>query len=88
MIGGGDDDDGWSRWCVQEGKLAPEAAGVIHTDIEKNFICAEVQVGHAVLLLRASGVGRRALVGGGCGDDSLRVCVNQPPDVRGPEGAG
>jgi len=27
----------------QDGKLAPEAAGVIHSDIERGFICAEVQ---------------------------------------------
>lgn len=29
-------------WTVQEGTLAPQAAGVIHTDFEKGFIKAEV----------------------------------------------
>ncbi len=29
-------------WTVRKGALAPEAAGVIHTDFEKNFIRAEV----------------------------------------------
>jgi hypothetical protein len=31
-------------WSLKEGKTAPEAAGRIHSDIEKNFVCAEVQV--------------------------------------------
>jgi len=30
-------------WTIREGTKAPQAAGVIHSDIEKNFICAEVQ---------------------------------------------
>ena len=29
-------------WTIKEGTLAPGAAGTIHTDFEKNFICAEV----------------------------------------------
>jgi ribosome-binding ATPase YchF (GTP1/OBG family) len=29
-------------WTVRRGALAPEAAGVIHTDLEKGFIRAEV----------------------------------------------
>jgi obg-like ATPase 1 len=30
-------------WTVRAGSTAPKAAGVIHTDFEKGFICAEVQ---------------------------------------------
>lgn len=30
-------------WTIRQGKLAPQAAGVIHTDFEKGFISAEVQ---------------------------------------------
>lgn len=29
-------------WTVRKGSKAPQAAGVIHTDFEKGFICAEV----------------------------------------------
>jgi len=29
-------------WTIREGSTAPNAAGVIHTDMEKGFICAEV----------------------------------------------
>lgn len=29
-------------WTVRQGAKAPNAAGVIHTDFEKGFICAEV----------------------------------------------
>jgi obg-like ATPase 1 len=29
-------------WTIRDGKSAPEAAGVIHTDFERGFICAEV----------------------------------------------
>lgn len=29
-------------WTVREGWKAPQAAGVIHTDFERGFICAEV----------------------------------------------
>jgi len=29
-------------WTVRQGAKAPQAAGVIHTDFEKGFICAEV----------------------------------------------
>jgi len=28
-------------WTIREGTKAPGAAGVIHTDFEKGFICAE-----------------------------------------------
>lgn len=30
-------------WTVRSGSTAPKAAGVIHSDIEKGFICAEVK---------------------------------------------
>ena len=29
-------------WTIRQGTQAPQAAGVIHTDMEKGFICAEV----------------------------------------------
>ena len=29
-------------WTIREGCKAPGAAGVIHTDFERGFICAEV----------------------------------------------
>ena len=29
-------------WTIEKGTRAPQAAGVIHTDFEKNFIKAEV----------------------------------------------
>ena len=29
-------------WTVHQGATAPQAAGVIHTDFERGFICAEV----------------------------------------------
>jgi len=29
-------------WTIREGTLAPQAAGVIHGDFEKNFICGEI----------------------------------------------
>jgi len=29
-------------WTIREGCKAPQAAGVIHTDFERGFICAEV----------------------------------------------
>lgn len=29
-------------WTIKKGSLAPQAAGVIHTDFERGFICAEV----------------------------------------------
>ena len=31
-----------SRWTIRKGSLAPQAAGVIHTDFEKGFIRAQV----------------------------------------------
>uniref|UniRef100_M4B748 OBG-type G domain-containing protein n=1 Tax=Hyaloperonospora arabidopsidis (strain Emoy2) TaxID=559515 RepID=M4B748_HYAAE len=30
-------------WTIRKGRMAPQAAGVIHTDFEKGFIMAEVQ---------------------------------------------
>lgn len=30
-------------WTIKQGRLAPQAAGCIHTDFEKGFICADVQ---------------------------------------------
>lgn len=29
-------------WTIREGTKAPQAAGVIHTDFERGFICAEI----------------------------------------------
>ena len=29
-------------WTIRDGMKAPQAAGVIHTDFERGFICAEV----------------------------------------------
>jgi len=29
-------------WTLREGATAPQAGGVIHTDFEKMFVCAEV----------------------------------------------
>jgi obg-like ATPase 1 len=29
-------------WTIRKGTLAPQAAGTIHSDFEKGFICAEV----------------------------------------------
>ena len=29
-------------WTIPTGSTAPQAAGVIHTDFERGFICAEV----------------------------------------------
>lgn len=29
-------------WTIRQGTKAPGAAGVIHTDFERGFICAEV----------------------------------------------
>lgn len=29
-------------WTIRKGLLAPQAAGTIHTDFERGFICAEV----------------------------------------------
>jgi obg-like ATPase 1 len=29
-------------WCIRRGSTAPKAAGAIHTDFERGFICAEV----------------------------------------------
>jgi len=30
------------QWTIRLGWKAPQAAGIIHTDFEKGFICAEV----------------------------------------------
>jgi len=51
-------------WTIRRGATAPEAAGVIHTDFEKNFIKAEVVAyedlveAGSVAALRASGKAR------------------------------
>jgi obg-like ATPase 1 len=29
-------------WTIREGWKAPQAAGIIHTDFERGFICAEI----------------------------------------------
>ena len=29
-------------WSIRDGCLAPQAAGTIHTDFEKGFICAKI----------------------------------------------
>jgi obg-like ATPase 1 len=29
-------------WTIRKGTKAPSAAGVIHTDFEKNFVCGEI----------------------------------------------
>jgi len=29
-------------WTIRDGTKAPGAAGVIHTDFERGFICAEI----------------------------------------------
>jgi len=29
-------------WTLRDGAKAPQAGGVIHTDFEKNFVCAEI----------------------------------------------
>ena len=29
-------------WTIRQGTRAPEAAGTIHTDFQKGFVCAEV----------------------------------------------
>ena len=33
-------------WTIKKGTPAPQAAGTIHTDFEKGFICAETIAGH------------------------------------------
>ena len=35
-------EDETRAWTIEKGSLAPQAAGAIHTDFEKNFIRAEV----------------------------------------------
>ena len=29
-------------WTIRKGTKAPQAAGVIHTDFEKTFVCGEI----------------------------------------------
>lgn len=29
-------------WTIRKGLLAPEAAGIIHSDFQKNFVCAMI----------------------------------------------
>ena len=33
--------DAVKAWCIRKGYKAPQAAGAIHTDFERGFICAE-----------------------------------------------
>jgi len=40
-------------WTMREGTKAPGAAGIIHSDFERGFICAEV-MSHADLLREGS----------------------------------
>ena len=48
-------------WTIRKGALAPEAAGVIHTDFEKGFIRAQVysledlETHHSEAALKAAG---------------------------------
>ena len=42
-------------WTITEGTKAPQAAGVIHTDLEKGFIRAET-IGYADYIARTTGV--------------------------------
>lgn len=35
-------DDEVKSWTIRDGTKAPGAAGVIHTDFERGFICAEI----------------------------------------------
>ena len=35
-------EDECRAWTIRKGTLAPQAAGKIHTDFERGFICAEV----------------------------------------------
>ena len=35
-------EDETRAWTIQKGTKAPQAAGKIHTDFERGFICAEV----------------------------------------------
>ena len=35
-------EDETRAWTIKEGTKAPQAAGKIHTDFERGFICAEV----------------------------------------------
>ncbi|MCD8195126.1 MAG: redox-regulated ATPase YchF [Coprobacillus sp.] len=40
-------------WTFKNGSLAPECAGIIHTDFQKGFICAEVYPYEAIQELRS-----------------------------------
>ncbi|MBI1888630.1 MAG: DUF933 domain-containing protein, partial [Candidatus Spechtbacteria bacterium] len=42
-------EDETRAWTIKKGTLAPQAAGVIHTDFEKKFICADVIFWSALL---------------------------------------
>jgi len=46
-------------WTMREGTKAPGAAGIIHSDFERGFICAEV-MSHADLLREGSEANVRA----------------------------
>ena len=45
-------------WTIKEGTLAPEAAGKIHTDLQKGFIRAEVVTYDDMMLLKGRGGAR------------------------------
>ena len=67
-------------WTVQNGSRAPEAAGRIHTDFEKGFICAETIAGQRLCRTRwraglqgrgKNATGRSGLSGAGRRRDPL-----------------
>ncbi len=47
-------------WTIRRGATAPQAAGVIHTDFEKNFICAEVVYWEDLITLGSRNAAREA----------------------------
>lgn len=40
-------------WTIREGTKAPKAAGQIHTDFEKGFICADVYKYEDIVLYKS-----------------------------------
>ena len=59
-------------WTIRKGRLAPQAAGVIHTDFEKGFIMAEVQAFADLKERTCSGI----LICRSCGRERVDVgCV-------------
>jgi len=47
-------------WTITRGTRAPQAAGVIHSDIERGFICAEVVSFDDLIRLRSTGAVKEA----------------------------